>query len=239
MVALAVWAAGVGVFLVLASRHPGGLVGQLQAWLAFVASSPAGLAFLAGLYLARPLLLLPVTVLTAFCGYLLGPWWGLALAHGAGLLSASVGYAVARLWRGRSGRLPSAWLTRLRARTFEAVLVSRLTFVPGDLVNGAAGALALPFGPFVSATLAGGLPGTTVAVLAGAGMAGGFDATRVHLRPGFVVASVGLALASVALAALLRRRGHGGLLGGTPDRAPVADAAGDGVDDGAGERRTG
>lgn len=215
IVALVVWLAAVTTFLLVAARHPGGIVGQLGAWLRFVSGSPEGLALLLGLYLVRPLLLLPVTVLTAFSGYLLGPWAGLALAHGAALLSASMGYAVARWWRGRPPRGPAPWLERLRSSSFEAILVSRLTFVPGDLVNGAAGALALPYGAFALATLLGGLPGTTVAALAGAGMGGGFDPTHVRLRLGFVLASVALAGVSLGAAALLRRRGHRGLLGPT------------------------
>ncbi len=211
--ALLSWLVLLGAFLVAASRHPGGVVGVLEVALRSARHSPDGLLLLAGIYLIRPLLLLPVTVLTAFCGYLFGPGWGVAVAHLAALASASVGYLMARWWRGRrpdgakDASVPPGWMGRLRHGTFEAVLASRLSFVPGDLVNGAAGAMALPFVPFAAATALGGLPGTVVGVLAGAGMRGrGFRAAAVELQPAFIAASLALAVISVLLAVALRRR---------------------------------
>jgi len=206
MFALVLWLVLLASFLALASRHPDGVLGALEGFLRAVSLSPRGLLLLALLYVARPLLLLPVTVLTAFCGYLFGPLPGLLVAAVAGVASAAVGYLAARLWRGRLPAVPGRWWARLRRGTFEAVLVSRLSFVPGDLVNGAAGALGLRFGSFVAATALGGLPGTVVGVLAGAGMRGGrFEAGGIHLRPAFIVASLALAAASLGVAAVLRR----------------------------------
>ncbi len=211
-VALLLWLAMLAAFLAAASRHAGGVLGMLEAALRTIRRSPDGLALLAGIYLVRPLLLLPVTVLTAFCGYLFGPLWGVAIAHTAALASATAGYLAVRWWRGsRPLAADPAWTERLRRRTFETVLVSRLSFVPGDLVNGVAGGLALPFVPFALATALGGLPGTLVGVLAGAAMHGeGFRAAAVHVRPGFIGASLALAVLSLALAVTLRRRGRGG-----------------------------
>jgi len=207
VLALLLWAVLLASFVVLASRHPGGILGVLAAFLHAVTLSPRGLLLLAGLYLVRPLLLLPVTVLTAFCGYLFGPLLGLLVAEVAGVASAVVGYLAVRWWRGTPPAVPAAWWQRLRRGTFEAVLVSRLSFVPGDLVNGAAGVLALRLGPFVAATALGGLPGAVVGVLAGAGMRGAsFEAAPVRLHPAFIAGSLGLALASLAVGMVLRRR---------------------------------
>lgn len=201
------WLVALASFLVLASRHPRGVLGVLEAFLRSISLSPRGLGLLAALYVVRPLFLLPVTVLTAFCGFLFGPLVGLLVAEVAGVASAAVGYLVVRWWRGRTPAVPARWWQRLRRGTFEAVLVSRLSFVPGDLVNGAAGALALRFGPFVGATALGGLPGTVVGVLAGAGMRGrSFEAALVHVHPAFIAGSLGLAAASLTVAAVLRRR---------------------------------
>lgn len=235
-IALLLWLALVTAFLVAAGHHPGGVAGVLEAALRAIRLSAGGLLLLAGIYLVRPLLLLPVTVLTAFCGYLFGPLWGAAVAHVAATASASVAYLVVRRWRGRrevavADPSASGWMGRLRHGTFEAVLVSRLSFVPGDLVNGAAGALALPFGPFAAATLLGGLPGTVVGVLAGAGMRGGdFRAAAITLRPGFIVASLALALLSVAVAVALRRRLRApgaGSGGGTSERETLVGQVGE------------
>ena len=65
----------------------------------------------------------------------------------------------------------------------------------------------MPFVPFAAATALGGLPGTVVGVLAGAGMRGrGFRAAAVELQPAFIAASLALAVISVLLAVALRRR---------------------------------
>lgn len=206
-VALLLWLALLAAFLLAAGRHPQGVLGELEAALRTVRGSPEGWLLLAGIYLVRPVLLLPVTVLTAFCGYLFGPLWGVVVAHVAAIVSASVGYLMARWWRGGLALPGSGWRRRLQGGAFEAVLVARLSFVPGDLVNGAAGALALPYLSFAAASALGGLPGTVVGVLAGAGMrGGGFRAASVEVHPPFIVASLALALISVLLAWGLRRR---------------------------------
>jgi len=225
LLALAVWLTAVAIALLVAAREGGGVASVMARVLRYVGGSPTGILLLIGIYLLRPLLLLPVTVLTAFCGYLFGPWLGLLVAHAGGLLSATVAYLAARLWRGRPPAVPAPWLAAMHSRTFETVLVSRLTFVPGDLVNGLAGALALPLRAFMAATLLGGLPGTMVGAFAGAGMQGGFTAGGVHLRPEFVATSLVLAAASLGLARLLRRRvgagfpvsGGGAAVGAAPD----------------------
>lgn len=205
--ALGAWLGLLAVFLAAALRHPQGVVGVMEMALNRVGHGPDGWLLLAAIYLVRPLLLLPVTVLTAFCGYLYGPLWGVVAAHAAAVVSASVGYGMARWWRGRTTTAAVGWQRRLRSGGFETVLVSRLGFVPGDLVNGASGALALPFAPFLAATALGGLPGTVVGVLAGAGMRGrSFQATAIEVRPGFIVASLALALLSLLVAWVLRRR---------------------------------
>jgi len=206
-IALLLWLMLLVSFMVAASRHPGGVVGVLETGLRAIRRSPDAPLLLAGLYLVRPLLLLPVTILTAFCGYLFGPVVGVPVAEAAGVASAAVGYLVVRWWRGTPPAMPARWWQRLRRGTFEAVLVSRLSFLPGDLVNGAAGALALRLGPFLAATALGGLPGTVVGVLAGAGMRGrGFEAALIHIHPAFIAVSLSLAAASLAVAVVLRRR---------------------------------
>lgn len=237
VLALAVWLTVVAIALLVAAREGGGVGAVMARVLRYVGGSPAGILVLIGVYLLRPLLLLPVTVLTAFCGYLFGPWLGLLVAHAGGLLSAGVAYLVARLWRGRPPAVPVPWLARMRDRTFETVLVSRLTFVPGDVVNGLAGALALPLRAFLAATVLGGLPGTLVGAFAGAGMQGGFEAGGVHLRPEFVATSLVLAAASLGLARLLRRRAGAAFPLST--RAGPAGTAPDVAGDGSPRERAG
>ncbi len=208
VVALLAWSGCAALFFLVAYAWAGGVPQLMETVLIDVASSSTGMLLLLGIYLVRPFLLIPTTILTAFCGYLYGPWLGLAIAHSAALGSALVGYTAARVWLGLPEAVPVAWRKRLRERSFETILISRLAFMPGDLVNAAAGGLALPITAFVGATLLGGLPGSLVGVTAGAAMsAGPFQFGAVQIRPGFIGASLALALASVLVAALLRRRG--------------------------------
>ena len=69
-----------------------------------IATHPLGWLWLVGIYLLRPLLLLPMTILTVFTGFLFGLGWGLAYALTATLASASLAYLLARFLR--VGRFP-------------------------------------------------------------------------------------------------------------------------------------
>lgn len=220
--ALALWALAVALFWGLAQRRPGGASGLLGELLTVLADSRYALPALLGVYLLRPLLLLPITLLTVFAGFLLGLAGGLAFALAATLASASVAYALARRLAPPPGDPPGeapdaspggapGALRRLRRRlrrnAFEAVLTARLALLPGDLVNYAAGALRVPFAPFAVATLLGGLPGLTVGVMAGRALQplGAFEARGVRLEPGYLLASALLLGASLLAARRLRR----------------------------------
>ena len=89
---------------------------------------------------------------------------------------------------------------------FETVLLSRFLLLPGDLVNYAAGALRISFAAFMLATLIGGIPGLLIGVLAGASLEGEFSTDGVQLNVGYLLASSGLLVSSLALSAFLRRR---------------------------------
>lgn len=202
---IALWAVLLLLFWFAAQRHSGGPVALLAGWLATLSRSPAAPLLLIGLYLLRPLLLLPVTLLTVFSGFLLGVLGGGLLALFMTLASASVAYGLAR--RLGPTRAPGgALFERLEAHTFEAVLTARLTFVPGDLVNYAAGAVRVPYPPFALATLLGGLPGLAMGVLAGASIEGVFRFDGVRIEPALLLGSFALLLFSLLASWLLRRR---------------------------------
>ncbi|MDF1522279.1 MAG: VTT domain-containing protein [Trueperaceae bacterium] len=82
------------------ARADGGSAAGLAAVLALLARPGVGVPVLLAAFAVRPVLLLPVTVLTAFSGWWLGPWLGFAVAWVAVTLSASVPYATARALRG-------------------------------------------------------------------------------------------------------------------------------------------
>ena len=177
----------------------------LTEWLESLARSPYSVLLLLAVYVVRPLLFLPITLLTVFAGFLYGAVWGTIYATLATLLSCAVGYVVGYFLRGDKLQLQKGWLERLRERSFETILVSRLTFLPGDVVNYAAGFLKISFVSFLLATAIGGMPGLLVGVLAGASLET-FSATGFRLNPWYIVASLVMLLASVLLWWWLRKR---------------------------------
>lgn len=208
---LALWVGLLGTFWLVARARGEGPLTLLQAWLEWVAASPYGVLLLLGLYLLRPLLLLPMTMLTVFAGFSFGPAFGFAYALAAMLVSASLAYALARFLGGGLGREGGRFLDALRERSFETVLTSRLMFVPGDVVNYASGALRVRFRPYLAGTALGGVPGLAMGVLAGASIEGGFRFDGLRVRPAYLLASFFLLAVSLGVSRWLRRqRGPGG-----------------------------
>ncbi len=168
-------------------------------------------------YLARPIVLFPASILTIVGGILFGPVLGVVVVVIAANASAMIAYGIGRLL----GRSPGAtldeestvddqsfasrWSTRMRDNSFETVLIMRLLFLPYDLVNYLSGILRLHWWPFLLATALGSLPGTVSFVLLGASLdrvdagLGGIDARSL-------IASVCIFAVSVLIARLLRRR---------------------------------
>jgi uncharacterized membrane protein YdjX (TVP38/TMEM64 family) len=173
--------------------------------------SPLAALWLIAVYLIRPFLLLPVTFLTVFSGFLFGAPLGITYALLASLVSSISVYALARLVSSRSGKpAPAGTLARrLQEHGFETVLTTRLVFVPGDLVNYLSGALRVPLGAFVLASVIGGAPGLVMGVLAGTSIRGEFNFTGLRIHWPFLAASLGLLVSSLLLAAWLKRRGYG------------------------------
>jgi uncharacterized membrane protein YdjX (TVP38/TMEM64 family) len=221
-IALAVlaWTALVATTWTYLARADGGPAAGLAEVLALLTRPGVGVPVLLAAFAVRPALLLPVTVLTAFSGWWLGPWLGFAVAWVAVTLSAAVPYATARALRGgersppRSDAAPTrdagggGWRGALARDPFRSVLVARLMMLHGDLVSAAAGALRVPWGSFLAATAIGGAPGLAVGVLAGASLPTGeaFALEAVRLDPWALAAAVGTFAVAWGVAALLRRR---------------------------------
>lgn len=89
-----------------------------------------------------------------------GNWWAIVAYMAVSLIRRPGDESVV------SSRL-GTWSSRLRANSFEAVLLTRLLFVPYDLVNYGCGLLRVRRTPFIIATAIGTLPGTVAFVLVG------------------------------------------------------------------------
>ncbi|MGL4611601.1 MAG: TVP38/TMEM64 family protein [Trueperaceae bacterium] len=202
---IAVWLGFFIAFWVYVQGSGRGVTEILTDWLGSLSRSPYSVLFLLGIYLVRPLLLLPITVLTVFSGFLYGALWGTVYATLATLASSGLAYLIGRFLSGDNVRLQTEWLDKLRERSFETVLTSRLIFLPGDLVNYACGFLKISFTAFLLATALGGLPGLLVGVLAGASLET-FSADGFKLNPWYIVASFVLLVGSLLVSRLLRNR---------------------------------
>ncbi len=202
---LALWFIVLSVFWVYVQRSDKSVSEILTFWLESLSTSPYSVLLLLGVYLIRPLLLLPITLLTVFSGFLYGAFWGTLYATLAMLASSSLAYVIGRFLSGDRIRLQTTWMTKLRERSFETVLTSRLIFLPGDLVNYACGFLKISFVAFLFATALGGLPGLLVGVFAGASLET-FSADGFKLNPWYIVASLLLLVLSLGVSRLLRRR---------------------------------
>ncbi len=209
---------GLWLYLRTKGGSPAALLG---ATLDGLRDDPLAPLWLLLVYLVRPLLLLPITLLTIAAGMLFGAVWGGLYAAAGALLSSSLAYVFGRWFGGEVQTGGSSGpLHRLTARPFETVLLCRFLGVPGDLVNYAAGYLKISFGAFIGATFIGGAPGILAGTLAGASLTSVSEA-RFSLRWEFLVASAALLLVSLAVSWGVRR--YARRLGSGQPEGPAAD----------------
>ena len=205
-VVLALWAAVLAAFWLYVHWQDEGLLELFRGWLTFLRSGVTGPLLFLIIYLVRPFLLVPITLLTVASGFLFGALWGFLYAWTATLLSSALAYLFGRYVAGDVTQVSARFVESLRTRAFETVLISRFLFVPGDLVNYASGVLRISFRAFLLATAVGGVPGLLIGVLAGASIEGEFGTSGVRLNVWYLLASGVLLVSSLALSAFLRRR---------------------------------
>ncbi len=157
------------------------------------------LAFL-GAHIVITVLPFPRTAFTLSAGLLFGPALGVIIAVTASTISALIALLLVRAFGWQLNRLVihpgvEALDGRLNARGWPAVLSLRMIpAVPFSVLNYAAGASAVRMVPYLLATLAGLLPGTTAVVVLG-------DAMTGEVNPLLILVS--LCTASVGIAGLL------------------------------------
>jgi uncharacterized membrane protein YdjX (TVP38/TMEM64 family) len=167
-------------------------------------------AFVA-VYLVRPIVLFPASLLTIAAGILFGPVLGVPVALGAATASAYVAYRIgttltpAAVRAGDGATVIDRWSVRMRNESFLTVMLMRLAFLPYDLVNYAAGFLRINAGAFVVATALGSLPGTVAFVLAGASLQR-LDAGLDGFDPRVFAASLMVFVVSVGVSKVVQRR---------------------------------
>ncbi len=180
-----------------------------------------GILAYVGVYLIRPIVLFPATVLTVMGGILFGPWVGVLIVVVAANASAMIAFGIGGLLGHPPGSddledsddfddAPSdsfvqRWSARLRENSFETVFVMRLLFLPYDLVNYVCGALRIRWTPFLLATALGSLPGTISFVLLGSSLRR-IDRGLDGIDPLAIVASVAIFVVSLVVSRTVRTR---------------------------------
>ena len=166
------------------------------------------------IYVLRPLLLFPATIVSLLSGFLFGPILGVVYTVIGSNSSAMLAYGVGRYFgqgvldAEQSSGLIQKYAQRLRENSFEAVLVMRLIFLPYDLVHYIAGFLKIDWRAFLLATIIGSIPGTISIVLLGSSF-GTLDellAGEVSLNPVALAVSIILIVVSLAISRTLKRR---------------------------------
>jgi len=127
------------------------------------------------IYIIRPLVFFPATLLTAVSGLIFGPWWGVVYTVIGENLSANLTFLIGRFFgKEMMDRLSSKYsqFNRLdcafRDNGFISVFIMRLTHFPFDLVGYLSGACSLRQRDFALGTFIGILPGLITFVLLGA-----------------------------------------------------------------------
>lgn len=167
---------------------------QLRNWA--IATGPwLPLVFL-GTHAAVTVLPFPRTAFTLAAGLLFGPAIGVAIAVTASTISALLALQLVRTFGWQLSRMVGISAVesldaRLRERGWPVVLSLRLIpAVPFSVLNYASGASAVPVRPYLLATLAGLLPGTSAVVFLG-------DAMTGDLSPALLVVSLCIAMVGV------------------------------------------
>ena len=175
-----------------------------------MAARPWALAGVFALYLVRPLLLVPITIVNLASGFVLGVLPGLGLALAGTLASASIGYGMGRLLGsfGSTRSLATRWpiLHSLRRRSFESVAAGGFMYLHAEAVNLPAGLLRIRFPVFLAGIAVGNSLTMTSAVLAGSAVEGSLRGTTVDFDGAMLVLAVALFTLSLMLASVLRRR---------------------------------
>ncbi|TFE29380.1 TVP38/TMEM64 family protein [Cohnella luojiensis] len=118
------------------------------------------------MYIARPFILFPASVLSMAGGLAFGTWFGMLYTLIGAVTGAVLSFLVARkigggFFRGKGDPRLEKIERAMERRGFMMVLLLRIApFVPFDLVSYAAGVARVPLRAFLPATIIGTLPGT-------------------------------------------------------------------------------
>lgn len=162
-------------------------------------------------YMLRPLILFPASLLTLLGGSVFGLFPGFFYILIAGTVSALLPYGAARWFSDEpaeqvtDGNRLSRFIGLLRRNPFQAVLIMRLLYLPYDLVSVLAGSLKINTGTFFLATLIGNIGGTLAYTGLGASIEGDLSTGSISFDPSLILFSTVVLIIGLALSRFLNQ----------------------------------
>jgi len=183
----------------------------IQRLMAMMQSSALGPLLFILFYAVQPLIFFPSWLLSVVAGYVYGPAWGFLYLLVAGSLAALVAYGAGYFFgdgvldESESQNRLHRYADRLRAHSFETVLLLRFLFLPFDALSYLAGFLHIRLPGFMLATFLGSIPGALAFALFGASIEGGLDGQQMRFNPWSLAFSLALFAASILFWLLFRQ----------------------------------
>ena len=163
------------------------------------------------IYIVRPLILFPASLLTLLGGSVFGLFPGVFIVLIGGTLSSIIPYGVGKSLtsddekdENHVGRLQK-FVTMLRQNPFQAVLIMRLLYLPYDAVSVLAGSLRISFLVFLLATAIGNIGGTLAYVGIGASLQGDISTGNISVDPNTFIFSIVVLVLGLGISRLLNR----------------------------------
>ena len=212
LAALALWGVLLAAYWRYTSVNDLTPLQTVQQLTSFLAVNTFGIVVYVLLYMLRPAIFFPATLLTLAAGYLYGPLFGTLIVIVASNLSSMVAYFMGHFFgagivasSADSGVL-QRYTERMRRNSFETVLVMRFIFLPYDLVSYFSGFLRINWQGFLLATVLGSIPGTISFILFGAAIEGEFTGALPRLNSTSLVIAALMFMVSIGLSRWFRRR---------------------------------
>ena len=214
LVALSIWVLVIAGYFYY-TRSQGLTVPDTVKAISNVLTGPIGPLLYIIIYILRPLLFFPSTLLTVVGGALFGPLGILWTVIGANC-SAMAAYFVGRYFGqgflendDSSTGLIQKYAKRMRENSFMTVLTMRFIYMPYDLVHYLSGMLKIDWKSFLLATIIGSLPGTVVFVLIGASFGdveNAINGELPSLNPWLLALSAAIFVVSLVLSRYFKQR---------------------------------
>lgn len=182
-------------------------------FISFIKENPWGPVIFITIYTLRPIIFFSAVVLTVAGGFLFGPLLGFIFTVIGSNSGASLAYAIGRFFspsnlEDKGQGFIQRYADKLRANSFETILIMRFIFLPYDLVNYLAGILKVRYSAFILATILGSIPGTLAFVLIGAAAPDEFDFSTgfPKPKPWVLLASIIIFMVSIALSRFFKKK---------------------------------